>query len=151
MLIFWHAWKIVLKVFGLARTLFIYFVRYLMRIFWLLTFLGCKVSDTFVQSFRISDWFRLAGGSQEKEVDEEILKKDKTKDYRKLKYYQVSYSLVPHEERKCNHHAIFFNFIKRLLSIFGSKCANIAHFEPNMEESLLNQNLVVCKKTQYSF
>ena len=32
----------------------------------------------------------------EKEVDEEILKesKDKTEDYRKLKYYQVSYSLV---------------------------------------------------------
>ena len=40
----------------------------------------------------------------EKEVDEEILKesKDKTEDYRKLKYYQVSYSLVFHEERKCN-------------------------------------------------
>ena len=40
----------------------------------------------------------------EKEVDEEILKesKDKTEDYRKLKYYQVSYSLLFHEERKCN-------------------------------------------------
>ena len=40
----------------------------------------------------------------EKEVDEEILKdpKDKTEDYRKLKYYQVSHSLLFHEERKCN-------------------------------------------------
>ena len=40
----------------------------------------------------------------EKEVDEEISKesKDKTEDYRKLKYYQVFYSLVFHEERKRN-------------------------------------------------
>ena len=40
----------------------------------------------------------------EKEVDEEILKesKDKTEDYRKVKFYQVLYSLVFHDERKCN-------------------------------------------------
>ena len=63
-----------------------------MQIFWLYTFVGFVI---------FSAWQVEVS---EKEVDEEILKesKDKTEDYRKLKYYQVFYSLVFHEERKRN-------------------------------------------------